>query len=107
MVGAIAIPAEVPKEKENLYTKVNPGMTKTEVLELAGHPHYIVGQNAPRHAELEEEQQQQYGFVVEIWHYMYPQKFAVHFKDDEVMEVKYFGELDLPPQEEKPEGVDL
>ena len=76
------LPGEIP---------VKEGMTKRAVLTAAGRPYYFVGQNDPLYLERAEYQQDEYGYVLDVWYYAYPKKYTVYFKDGLVAEVVYEG----------------
>ena len=104
---AIRFPLEVGKQQGKFSSQIKEGMTREEVTRIAGNPDRIDDKDDPLYVERLREQNDELGYVLEIWHYDVPERFVVYFKDEKVSEVKYFGEREITPEEGAHQPVDL
>ena len=68
-------------------SQIQLNMSKQEVISIVDEPYYIVGREDPFYFEHKQEQQKKYGYIIEVWYYVYPERVAVYFKDGKVSEV--------------------
>jgi len=103
----VEFPIKIEVKEENLETKgelssqIQQNMTKKEVRDKVGKPHHIVGQSDPLYVEEEWDQKEKYGYLLEIWYYLYPENFIVYFKNGKVSGIKYLGESEPLLQEKE------